>query len=199
MKKFYFINSLIILFVLLFSSITYAYYVTIEKSSDFIIETGNLDYDITEESCTNKFIDKTGSFIVPGEELIKTGETIYITNKSSISSQVRIKISVQVNSDVYYVDDNNTNEIIATISDEWIFSSTDECWYYGGEEVIVEAVTDINPSVDIDILSAIKLNGNYFGNAVSSQNVVITITYQAKQAEYVDWLNIGEFSVNLGI
>ena len=125
------------------SSIVYAFYIVSQETSDLIFTTGNLDYEITEESCNDLFIDKTGSFIVPGEELVQTDKTIYIINKSTISSQLRIVIRVQVKGTIYYVDDINTNEIICTMSTGWVYNLTEQCWYYGGNDGENPAVSGI--------------------------------------------------------
>ncbi len=198
MKKYFVFYILTISLMFCLTSIVYAFYVVTQETSDIIFTTGNLEYEITEESCNEMFIDKTNSFIVPGEELVQSGKTIYMINKSTISSQVRIVIRVKVADQTYYVDATNTNEIIAAVSDGWVFNETDICWYYEGEDGIVPAVTVANPTLNINILSSLKLNGNYFGNAVSSKEVTVTIVYQSKQAEYAKWDNIEEININLG-
>ena len=199
MKKYFVFYILAISLMFCLSSIVYAFYIVSQETSDLIFTTGNLDYEITEESCNDLFIDKTGSFIVPGEELVQTDKTIYIINKSTISSQLRIVIRVQVKGTIYYVDDINTNEIICTMSTGWVYNQTEQCWYYGGNDGEIPAVTITNPTTNINILSSLKLNGNYFGNAVESSEVIITIIYQSKQAEYAEWDNIEEINKNLGI
>ena len=199
MKKYFVFYILAISLMFCLSSIVYAFYIVSQETSDLIFTTGNLEYEITEESCNDLFVNKTGSFIVPGEELVQTGKTIYIINKSTISSQLRIVIRVKVKDVTYYVDDNNTNEIICALSTGWVYNQTEECWYYEGVDGEIPAVTITNPSTNINILSSLKLNGNYFGNLVKSSEVEITIIYQSKQAEYAEWNNIEEINKNLGI
>ena len=67
MKKYFVFYILAISLMFCLSSIVYAFYIVSQETSDLIFTTGNLEYEITEESCNDLFVDKTGLFIVPGE------------------------------------------------------------------------------------------------------------------------------------
>lgn len=198
MKKYFVFYILAISLMFCLSSIVYAFYIVSQETSDLIFTTGNLEYEITEESCNDLFVDKTGSFIVPGEELVQAGKTIYIINKSTISSQLRIVIRVKVADTTYYVDAANTNEIICDVESGWVYNTNDQYWYYGGIDGEIDPISSAGQTVSINILSSLKLNGNYFGSIIESTQVNITIIYQSKQAEYAEWNNIEEINKNFG-
>ena len=198
MKKYFVFYILAISLMFCLSSIVYAFYIVSQETSDLIFTTGNLEYEITEESYNDLFVDKTGSFIVPGEELVQAGKTIYIINKSTISSQLRIVIRVKVADTTYYVDAANTNEIICDVESGWVYNTNDQCWYYGGIDGEIDPISSVGQTVSINILSSLKLNGDYFGSIIESTQVNITIIYQSKQAEYAEWNNIEEINKNFG-
>lgn len=199
MKKYFVFYILAISLMFCLSSIVYAFYIVSQETSDIIFTTGNLDYEMTDESYNDLFVDKTDSYIVPGEELIKSGKTIYIINKSTISSQLRIVIRVNVADTTYYVDAANTNEIICDVESGWVYNTNDQCWYYGGIDGEIAPISSAGQTVNINILSSLKLNGDYFGSIIESTQVNITIIYQSKQTEYAEWNNIEEINKNLGI
>ena len=62
----------------------------------------------------------------------------------------------------------------------------------------IEPPNNTQQQTNIYILSSLILNGNYFGNTVSTKEVVVKIIYQAKQHDFASWDTIGEIKINLG-
>ena len=193
MKKY---KTLILLLILcmvvcIFAGTTYAWFVKVKRTGAVYFKTGEVKYMMTDESFENNFYDK--SYIVPGEELLKS--KIYIINKSTISSNLRVKIEVEVNGTKYIVDNNN-QYIIAELFDTWTYDTTGntQCWYYTvNNSQIIENLAN---STNLDIIESIKLNGNAFGTSIENKKVKITLYFQGKQSNYATWEDLGSITKN---
>ena len=198
MKKYFVFYILAISLMFCLSSIVYAFYIVSQETSDLIFMTGNLEYEFTEDGYDNVFIEKNNDFIVPGEELIKENQIVYIVNKSTISSQLRVIIEVDIGDVKYYLSESTNEGIVGELTDDWVYVESEKTWYYKDTEGEIPAVTQNNQSENINILSSLKINGNKLGNSIETKEVVIKIIYQAKQADYAEWDNVEEISINLG-
>ena len=193
MKK----TKLIVLFLIMCISllsvayVTYGWFVSVKRTGSVYFKTGEVKYVMTDDSFKNNFYNK--SYIVPGEELLKSN--IYIINKSTISSNLRVKIEVEVNGTKYIVDNNN-KFIIAELVDTWIYDTTDDtqCWYYTVNNS--QVIENLANSTNLDILESIKLNGNAFGTSIEKKKVKITLYFQGKQSNYATWEDLGSITKN---
>ena len=196
---------LVILVVLLFIStltVTYAWFIEVKRTSSVYFKVGEIEYEYQSNNWNESFISK--KVIVPGMELINDNKAVSIFNMSTISSELRVLITVSytINGQKYihYIGDPNDNKISYALSKDVIENNGEtserELWKYGanGFWYFQESETStilpyVSPgtSREIKILESLKLNGDYFGNDVSAKNVVIKFTFQAKQSSYAGW------------
>jgi len=147
--------------------------------------------------------EPTGAFqensliLVPSEDLVDTPFTL--TNNSTITSQLRIKITytkiTSVN-DVLTIQSINYSgaefEHINVVMNP-LFEYVDGYWYYNG----VSYVLPINSGV-IDILSSLSYNGAYAGIDYSGQAVNVTLKIEIKQADNVTWEELVDYNFSSG-
>ena len=134
--------------------------------------------------------------IVPGEELIAS--EFKLRNSSTIATELRVLVTVKVNDVIL----TNPSTLFTTssygagfsLADGWVFN--EGYWYYyvaGNDTVIAPTVTEI------PFLSSLKLDGTKVSNNYANANIYIVFTFQAKQAAYVTWEDLGEIDFALGI
>lgn len=204
MKKY---KTLILLLILcmvvcIFAGTTYAWFVKVKRTGAVYFKTGEVEYAISDNGFKNNMISNQ-DVIIPGQELVLAGKTVSVTNKSSISSGLRVFVTVTVNGEKYTVTDDQTDYVVAMFDSGWQFNSVDGCWYmYDGENEKMFIKNDTaDASYEIPLFTSLKLNGNKFGNSVSAKNVYVTIAFQGKQYDYAKWSEletIATTTVNLG-
>ena len=188
MKK----SKLLILFMVMclsivsIAAVTYGWFVSVKRTGSVYFKTGEVKYVMTNDSFNNNFIKK--SYIVPGEELLSSD--IYVINQSTISSNLRIKVIVEVNGTEYIVDDTN-QYINAEFETGWVYKES--CWYYNGTEGVIESTRVDTP---INLIKKLNLNGNEFGTSIESKKVKITLHFQGKQSNYATWEDLGSITKN---
>ena len=194
MKK----SKLLILFMVMclsivsIAAVTYGWFVSVKRTGSVYFKTGEVKYMMNEDSFENNFIKK--SYIVPGEELLT--KTVYIINKSTISSNLRVMIEVEVNGSKYIVDSTN-QYIIADLTDDWVFDLEEDtdCWYFNANNS--QVIDHDSGTANINILESLILNGNTFGTSIASSKVKITLYFQGKQSNYATWVDLGKITKNL--
>ena len=155
---------------------------------------------------------ETTGLVVPGQPLFSN---VSITNTSSVTSHLRVSFSVSakdanVNSLNWSIGSDAANDEIlidATAVSGWEKqretrkddSNNDiivELFYYGTKA----APTNIaaNGAVTLNF-SGLKLNGNLVGNDHSGATVIVTVNFEAKQAEYVTWEQLASINFSKGI
>lgn len=162
------------------------------SDTDIKVTMGEVSYTITG-SLANPTI-------VPGENLITTGNEIIVTNSSTVDSDIRIKIDV-------YEDDSDDASVTATALNggyEWTIgtASTDNIiitlgsnfgaisngyYYYDN---IATSVTDI------DIITQMQFNGEKTGNEVEGKSFIIVVTFEAKQNDYLTWADAASANID---
>jgi hypothetical protein len=188
MKK----SKLLILFMVMclsivsIAAVTYGWFVSVKRTGSVYFKTGEVKYVMTNDSFNNNFIKK--SYIVPGEELLSSD--IYVINQSTISSNLRIKVIVEVNGTEYIVDDTY-QYINAVFETGWVYKES--CWYYNGTEGVIESTRVDTP---INLIKKLNLNGNEFGTTIESKKVKITLHFQGKQSNYATWEDLGSITKN---
>lgn len=171
-----------------------------EKHQSF--KSGKIEYLVAGEfinSTANGNIEP-GIINQPGSELVDINNPIVLTNRSTIDSQIRIKISCE------YYDQNNVKQTYNYISnsedsllevefeDGWSTAegSTDGFYYYGvvdTPEAIIIADSE-NPQ-QIPIFKSLKYSGENTGINNSDIPLNVKVTVQARQAYHVNWETIG--------
>lgn len=180
------------------AAVTYGWFVSVKRTGSVYFKTGEVKYVMTNDSFNNNFIKK--SYIVPGEELLTSD--IYVINQSTISSNLRIKVIVEVNGTEYTVDNIN-QYIIVDFTEDWEYELVEiseskgenKYWYFNANNSQIIAST--SSSVNINIVESLKLNGATFGNSVASKDVIITIYFQGKQSNYATWEDLGSITKKL--
>lgn len=135
--------------------------------------------------------------VVPGQPLIS--EELTFTNSSTVLSQLRFTITLTttatedkltVSNLVFKDADGNT----VTTFTNWV-KEDDGYYYYGGKNSNIETTT----SPATTFLKNLCFDGETVGNKHAGQEVTITITFQAKQAEYVSWTDLVDYSFDTGL
>ena len=156
-----------------------------------------------DENELNRTFKSKNKVIVPGENLINEGEYLDLKNLSSITSEFRIALKVTIGDTVYELNPD-TEHILFKLCDKtetetfaWVY---DNGYYYYTTDGTNRIMPPLNDGYEIKILESLILDGNYFDNAFSMKDVVISIELQGKQNK-VDWDNInweqlGEVTVN---
>ena len=208
MKKY---KTLILLLILcmvvcIFAGTSYAWFVKVKRTGAVYFKTGEVEYSIDSEGFDNNFVDK--QYVVPGDDLIIDGKTVYFYNNSSITSSVRVKIQVIINGTSYLIGEDNTGliyEMYSSSTNRWEYLNG--YWYYKniktveGAEVtdeIIPALTAGESQQQINLINSIVLDGNVYGNSISTKEIKVKLYFQAKQADYADWTSIGDITTTLG-
>ena len=199
-RKNLFLVVLLLVVVAVATASTYAWLTDTESSGNLEYKVGDVEYSV-ESSLKN---DKT---VVPGELL----GNFTITNSSNVLTNVRVKFDISVTkadstSVIWKVGANEeTDHILLKQQDGSNWQLVDNYYfYYGGEgsstttgDEDIAAVKQPTPLEDL--FDTLTINGKLVGNIYSGATVKITITFQAKQAEYVDWDTIGSIDWEAGI
>ncbi len=165
----------------------------------WLTDTGNAaggTYTIGDVKYTISAPTNASGVVVPGQPL--SGPTI--TNASNVASNLRVKFSVSVNvtnasnvnaSTAWTIGTVDTDHLLLTLNTTNWVKHTDGYYYYGsvnddkvatGNEDIATTKTEIEA-----LFTSLVINGKVVGNDYSGAVVTITVTYEAKQAEYVQW------------
>jgi len=137
--------------------------------------------------------------IVPGQDLV--GTNFVVTNASTVASQLRIQITYTTVSGgtpttgVIYTGLERGNGIITDISTlAWTYS--DNYWYLG---ITANDTIPVNTTA-YTMFTSLEYNGALIGNDYATEGgLVITITFQAKQDEYVEWADMGSINFSTGL
>ena len=138
--------------------------------------------------------------VVPGQPLIS--EELTFTNSSTVLSQLRFTITLTTTatvdqltvSNLVFKDDKG--DTVETF-DGWVKVKEEDVdyYYYGGTDSDIDIDTD--PATTF--LKYLCFNGETVGNKHAGQVVTITITFQAKQADYVSWTDLADYSFDTGL
>jgi len=193
-----------------FSKGTYAWF-NASVANQKILNIGDLSYEYQGD-----FIAlAVGERVVPDQELlynsVEDSSDLVVINKSSIDSQLRAQIrysytdyldplQVYVNQP-YFLGAGcplYNNYLIVSIDPNWIYNSTDECYYYnyGGYDEIIPALPVPVGSGEAFVFSdSIKFKETLTEN-LSGAQFNVRIIFQAKQANLVNWSTIGYTELN---
>ena len=192
---------LLLLVVAVATASTYAWLTATATSGDLSYTVGDVSYSVSSS------LSKTGT-VVPGQPL----GNFTITNSSNVVTNVRVKFTVTVSnvqngaSTDWSVGTDNTKDelLLSQTSTKWVLvqDGSNYYYYYGGVGSSTstgnEDIAAGTATLDA-IFDTLAINGKLVGNDYSGATVKITITFQAKQAEYVDWSELGSINWTAGI
>lgn len=161
---------------------------------------GDVSYTVTGEVAQN-------TTIVPGQNL---ENSFKITNNSNVATNLRVSISVDVKGwtigEVGTATNPNTKDhiVVSANTTGWeLVKENDAMYFYYGkkDDSGANGVEDLAAGVSPTTFpfSEFKLNGYVVGNADSGKTIKITITFYAKQADYVTWAALGSFDFTTGL
>lgn len=136
-------------------------------------------------------LDTTTTPAVPGQELVATDFTL--TNASTVESELRFSLAITTN---YPADATDALSLVdVTLGANWVYNETDHYYYYVvSTDPIIAAGTQ-----SIDVLTSAIIDGALVGNVYATKTFTITMIFQAKQADYVAWADLGSISFSTGI
>ena len=191
------ILGLSVLLVALFALIGGASYAWLTSQGDAESNT----YTVGKVSYTVTYNETTG-YVVPGQSLVSD---ITLVNNSNIATHLRVVLTVTVkdsinNSISWSVgSDAAANQILMkdTVTADWTLED-DGKLYYGSKD----SPSNIASGEQVELnFSGLVLNGALVGNAHSDYKVTVTVKYQAKQADVVEWEDLAsetfDFSTGL--
>lgn len=191
------IIALIISLVVVLAAATYGITSAWLTDTDNATETftmGDISYTLN-----GALIDNT-SPIVPGQNLVATDFSV--TNSSTVVSQLRILITYTTvaggvpTTGVIYTGEVGGNGIVTNISSlAWTYGD-DNYWYLGATADETIAIS----TASYTMFTSLAYNGALIGNDYeAATGLVITITFQAKQDEYVEWADMGSIDFSTGL
>lgn len=191
-------------------SLTYSWFVQQGTDNKASFTAGLVNYTLTSNlTSSNK--------IVPGVNIISGTDSVKFTNASTITTDLRVKISYVFTDGTKTVsqgnipdNDNNTLYKSGTIGDTKSIltltgintSSTweaktlnNENWYYTKATNGIAANTEVTlfeGKTDSEV--KLILNGEKAGNAYEESTLTLTFTFQAKQHDGVEWTTIDSYT-----
>lgn len=136
----------------------------------------------------------TSDNVVPGQNLITTA--FNLMNTSNVESELRLLIHITYLEGAIPTDASNLVEY--TLASGWVLETTDGYYYYR-PGVEVDGKYPIAPATKVDVLSELSLDGSLVGNSFSGKVFTIKIIFEAKQANYVTWAQLGTINFETGL
>lgn len=125
--------------------------------------------------------------VVPGQELIATKYTL--TNASTVSTELRVKITVVTS---YPSADTDAKSIVTMVlGDNWGTETSGYYYYSVDSNPVIAAGTQA-----LDFITSLKIDGSKVGNLYTGATFTVTIMFEAKQADYVTWAELGTANIN---
>src|SRR5690606_18132690 len=129
--------------------------------------------------------------VVPGQNVVT--KSFQLLNESNVNSELRFSISIT------YGEDNldGSSYVDLTFGPNWVFDSG---YYYYRSGSAVDGKYPITPATTtIPVLTGLVLKGNLVGNSFANTEFTISITFQAKQNDFVTWEELGSVNFTTGI
>ncbi len=213
------VTSLAVILGLLASQSSYAWFVTAVKRAQRIT-IGVVSFDsssaVSLDTLEQDFYGN--DCIYPGQNLVNlNGDEAYLSmyNSSTINTQIRVRIEYtsfadgvakQVN---YSASDSEDLQVEFAYPDQWLPYDDGMdgcCFYYVGPDFEKGTLTDINdvfvvtPDIaDVSIIKSICYKNTINANLYSGNEVKVNVIFEAKQADFVNWSNLGEYSVETDV
>jgi predicted ribosomally synthesized peptide with SipW-like signal peptide len=165
----------------------YAYFTDRDTTEDLTFRLGEVAYTFSGSFNTD--------YMMAGVNVIDM--PITITNESTIDTEIRLIITVT--SSVFGTDtldgmfgENEALEKYYTLGEGWILEGG---YYYYRGPFSIETPTNVFRisafNYNIPILTSVILDGYKFSNNHQDGTISISITCQAKQADFVTWATLG--------
>lgn len=136
----------------------------------------------------------SGSFalspVVPGQNIIATPYNLI--NTSNVDSELRMDITI-----TYGAAMDATNLVIYTLDNNWELEGDGFFYYRAGTEV--DGKYPIAPFTNIDVITGLSLDGSLVGNDFSNVEFTVTMTFYAKQSDFVTWAQLGSINFTTGL
>ena len=200
-KKNLLLVVLLLVVIAVATASTYAWLTQTNSSGEITYTVGDVSYTVTP-SLVN------GGTVVPGQPL----GTFTISNSSNVLTNVRVRFNVSVSnvkndaSTDWSVGTTASDEVLLTQPEgsKWVLvvSGTNYYYYYGGvgdKDATGTEDIAVNSGNLETLFNTLVINGALVGNDYAGAAVKITITFEAKQAEYVDWSEMGSIDFETGI
>lgn len=143
--------------------------------------------EVTYEWTAGNFVS---SPVVPGQNIIAT--PYKLTNTSNIESELRVAISI-----TYGEDNDATDLVVYTLDSNWVLETDGFYYYQAGEPV--DGKYPVAPQTDVDVITGLMLDGALVGNTFSNVEFTVSMTFHAKQANYVTWAQLGSINFSTGL
>jgi hypothetical protein len=181
----------IILIVFALGAVTYALIFDQQETESVILTGGEVSYVFT-----GGLTDITP--VVPGQELVDNAFSL--SNQSTITTELRILASAQSS----LLGPMGFDLIMTTVfADGWVLEG-DGYRYYRG--VLADGLTEPGkylipptPGMTIDVLSSLVLDGTVVRNNQSGQTITLSFTFEAKQAGFVTWAELGTVTMTVAL
>ena len=124
--------------------------------------------------------------VVPGQNIIDSPFTL--SNFSTIDSELRVKLSCDLQN-------INTCNLFSEIGlgDNWVLKDDGYFYYLNNENTKIAPDNKI-----ITVLESLVLDGNVVNNSYADMHIGLSLHFEAKQADYVTWEELGNTNINLG-
>jgi hypothetical protein len=132
--------------------------------------------------------------VVPGQNIIATLSPYQLTNSSTVDSEIRMRITITYDEGTAPSADHAvdaTDLVIFTLGTGWVYD-TDAYYYTKGTAVPATNTTPFN------VLTGLVLDGAQVGNDFSGIVFTMSLVFEAKQADYVTWAELGTANIDFG-
>lgn len=208
------IASLAVVIGLMASQSSYAWFVTaVKKAQNITIAV--MSYTSSSAALETLEEDFYGKpCIYPGQNLIKLqGDDAQITmfNNSTIDTQIRVRIEYtsykngRAETKVYSNSEDDDLQVEFTHPGQWLPYETDMsgyCYYYVGPDfnaTELKSLDDVHvitpDEANVNILSNVSYKNDIDTSLYSGNEVTVNIIFEAKQADYVGWTSLGEYTL----
>ena len=213
------IASLAVIAGLMTSQSSYAWFVTAVKRAQRIT-IGVVSYDSSAAVSLDTFEEDFygNECIYPGQNLVALDgddASLSMYNSSTIDTQIRVRIEY-----TSYADGTAKQVIYSGSEDEDLLVEFDNaeqwlayddgmdgcCFYYVGPDFGKDTLTNLDdiytvkPDVaDISIIKKVCYKDTINANLYSGNEVKVNVIFEAKQADYVGWSNLGEYHVETDV
>lgn len=129
--------------------------------------------------------------VVPGESILATSYAL--ENKSTVTSELRMRISVSLD------DLDKLEDLQITIASGWVLDEEDGYYYYRVPRPTDNKYPIPAENQNILVIEEIILRGDKVGNDKADKTYTITVTFEAKQNDYVAWADLGTIDFETGL
>lgn len=131
--------------------------------------------------------------VVPGQNVID--DPYHLTNTSNVASELRLQITITY--PVGGTPTDATSLVTYTLDSNWVLDTG--YYYYRAGTADAEGKYPIAAATSVNGITGLALNGALVGNDFVGVVFTVTMTFQAKQNDYVAWSDLGLISFTTGL